>query len=152
MSRLGPQGTTLAGGARLAERVIAGIGDQISITREARGSLNTTTMTYTPSSSDVYAGAGRVRRSNAGTDSAGGGEVVTDKTTVHIPLNTTGVQIGDKVTVTASRDVSLVGRVYVVTDLPASSASTSVALTVEQVRAAAVAATGVYVDTYDDTY
>ena len=135
MTTLGPQGTTLTAGANLATTVMNGIGDQVTVTRRTRGALNTTTMDYdSASSASVYSGVGRVRRTARKDEQAGGGEITVESTTVHLPWGTTGVQVGDIVTVTDSRDASLTGRTFRVVDIPAFSAGTSLTLLVEDAR------------------
>ena len=129
---LGPQGTTLTAGANLAARVIAGIGDEVAVVRESSGALNTTTGAYTVSESSIYTGGGRVRRTAPTETQAGGGEVALETTRVHLPLGTTGVLAGDVVRVTGSRSPELIGREFVVTDIPAFSADTSLVLEVTE--------------------
>jgi len=132
MSRLGPQGTTLEAGARLAAQVIDGIGDEVAVVRESSGALNTTTGAYTVSESSIYTGNGRVRRTQPGEVDAGGASIPVERTTIHLPLGTAGVLVGDVVRVTGSRSPELIGREFVVSELPAFSADTSLVLVVSE--------------------
>jgi hypothetical protein len=132
MSRLGPQGTTLEAGARLAAQVIAGIGDQVEVVRESRGAINVTTGAYTTAESSVYTGNGRVRRTQPGEVDAGGAAIPVERTTISLPLGTAGVLVGDVVRVTGSRSPELVGREFVVSEVPSFSADTSLVLVVSE--------------------
>ena len=152
MSRLGPQGVTLQAGARLAAQVIAGIGDTVSITRDTSPVFDTDTGAYTYTTTGIYTGYGRLRRAQVAESDVGAAGVPVATTSVHLPLGTTGVQVGDVVEFDGSRDPELLGRRFVVTDIPANSANTSLVLTVTELLVPAVVGNDVYVDTYVDVY
>ena len=136
----------------MAERVIAGIGDTVAVTRETLGALDTDTGAYTPTEETVYTGYGRLRRVGGNEPNVGDAQLPVDCTTVHLPLGTDGVQAGDIIEFTGSRDPALVGRKFVVTDIPAFSAGTSLNLTVSELLVPATVGTDLYVDVYEDVY
>lgn len=94
--------------------------DTCTVTRVTGSAINSTTLEYTDTTSTIYSGACRVQIRNmttAQTALAGEREVVALMLEVWLPL-TASVDVGDKVTITASdHDANLVGRVFRVREL-----------------------------------
>jgi hypothetical protein len=77
----------------------------------------TTTTTYlTP---DPYVGKCRVQQgiAQAAQDEVGEDSLLQLRLVVQLPVSVVGLQVGDEITITASRDADLVGRVFRIRDL-----------------------------------
>jgi hypothetical protein len=105
----------LAGGQELAE---AGMTDACVVERRT-GETTGAGGVITPTRSTLYTGKCRVQ-SNAltrqGSD-IGEAYVVVERHEVQLPMSVTGLREGDQITITASGDADLVGRVYTVRDV-----------------------------------
>ena len=84
--------------------------DTVTVTRlTSRGSLDTGTMTYTPTTTTVYQGKALVRPYGDSQDRELQDLRSFDRLTVHVPDTVTGVQVGDTVTVDTAGDGRLAG-------------------------------------------
>lgn len=113
MSRSG----VLAAGQRKAE---AGMVDTCTIRRRSGSSTNQDTGVITPAWTDLYSGKCRVQQSLAQADRHDAGEdyQLLLRLTVQLPVvGTEDLEVLDEVTITASRDADLVGRVFLIRDL-----------------------------------
>lgn len=74
------------------------------------------TLVETPTYAVVYTGKCRAQLSDAIAERPVGGEhtTVSARTYIHVPVSMSGLEVGDRVTVTASFDPDLVGRVFLV--------------------------------------
>lgn len=109
--------SVLARGRLAAE---AGMVDACTITRVAGRSTDTTTGAVTLTTSTLYTGKCRVQQLQAqvSTEDVGEDQVLLLRLEVQLPMGVTGLQVGDRITVTASaHDADLVGRVFRVHDL-----------------------------------
>jgi hypothetical protein len=109
--------SVLARGRLAAE---AGMVDACTITRVTGRSTDTTTGAVTPTTSTLYTGKCRVQQqqAQATTEDVGEDQVLLLRLEVQLPMSVTGLQVGDRITVTASaHDADLVGRVFRVHDL-----------------------------------
>ncbi|GEM_PF-3837387 len=89
--------------------------DTVTVDRTtSRGTLDTATMTYTPTTTVVYQGAALVRPAGRPVDRELLDLRSFDRLIVHIPTTATAVQVGDRVKVDTSADGRLVGTVGVV--------------------------------------
>lgn len=98
-------------GQRFAEQTMT---DTCTITRAGEPVYNPATLAYTASSTTVYSGKCRVKPSALSgntTVQAGEERVALWPYAVSVPVSVTDVELDDLVTVTASADASLVGRV-----------------------------------------
>lgn len=106
--------TTLRG--RLAAEAL--MIDTVTIEHRTGESTNTDTGVITPTYSTVYSGAAKVGQSatpSGAPRDLGEASITYIHLVVHVPMSVTGVQVNDRVTVTASTlDPALVGRVFVV--------------------------------------
>jgi hypothetical protein len=94
--------------------------DACTITRTTGRSTDTTTGAVTPTTSTLYTGKCRVQQqqAQATTEDVGEDQVLLLRLEVQLPMSVTGLQVGDRITVTASaHDADLVGRVFRVHDL-----------------------------------
>lgn len=108
--------SALARGQTAAE---LGMVDACTIRRNSGSVLDDFSGTTTETWSSVYAGKCRVQQ---GIAQAAEGETGEDyllhlRLVVQLPMATTGLKVGDEVTISASQDPDLVGRVFLVRDL-----------------------------------
>lgn len=119
-------------GRKAAESLMV---DSCVVTRvTSQGSINNSTGGYTPTTSTVYSGKCQVvKPEGSATDvAAGERDVAVSRTTVKLPISATGVQSGDKVTVAATLDDDLDGRVLYVHEVQARTYGTSRRLACEE--------------------
>lgn len=83
----------------------------------------------------VYSGKCRLQQSNvqARPETAGEAYLLMSRRELQVPMSVTGVKVSDEVTVTASVDADLVGRVFLVRDLFAKTHATARRVGVEEV-------------------
>lgn len=130
--------TALARGRRAAENLMV---DECTVTRPGSGDpvWNETSMGYDPPPpTTVYAGRCRVQLSAAmaNTPEAGERVLVVQRATVSVPVDVTGIAVGDTVTITAAaHDPDLVGSTYRVRSLFAKTHATARRLEVEETQA-----------------
>jgi len=89
--------------------------DACSVRRVTGTSLNETTGAYTDTTVVVYSGKCRVQVRNAATAAlplSGDREVVSFMLEVQTPMSAASFAVGDMVTITASVDSQLVGRIF----------------------------------------
>jgi hypothetical protein len=107
--------------ARAQAAAEAGMADTCTIRRVTGESTDPASAVVTPTylSPDPYAGRCRVQQSLAQADQHDAGEdyQLRLRLTLQLPMSVTGVQVGDQVTITASRDPDLFGRAFLVRDL-----------------------------------
>jgi hypothetical protein len=108
--------TVIARGRAAAE---AGMVDTCIIRRPGVDVTDPFTGEVTPQLTDVYQGKCRIqqRRSQAREEDAGEAYILVQAVELQLPVSLTGLQVDDQVTVTASRDPDLVGRLFRVHDL-----------------------------------
>ncbi len=96
-----------------------GMRDACTIRRFGAKQTDLDTGQVTEPSSDVYTGKCRVQQGIAQADSHDAGEnyLLQLRLVVQLPAAVTGVEVGDEVTITASQDPDLAGRVFLVRDL-----------------------------------
>ena len=110
--------SVLARGQAAAE---AGMADTCTIRRLAGSSTNQDTGEITRTWTELYAGRCRVQQ-QAGAGQSGQHDVGEDyrlllRLTVQLPVAVVGLEVLDEITITASRDADLVGRVFLIRDL-----------------------------------
>lgn len=109
--------TVLARGRIAAE---AGMVDTCTIRRSVRQTTDPFSGEAVDTFDELYDGKCRLQQGSAEAQQADVGEnyVLLQRVTVQLPVNVTGIQVGDQITVTAAgRDPDLVGRVFLVRDL-----------------------------------
>jgi hypothetical protein len=106
----------LARGQAAAE---AGMVDACTIGRPGTPVLDDFSGTSTPARTALYAGKCRVQQGIAQADEQDTGEdyQLRLRLVVQLPVSVTGLEVGDEITMTASRDPDLVGRVFLIRDL-----------------------------------
>ena len=110
--------SALAAGQRMAE---ASRADTCTIRRLAGSSTDQDVGEITQTWTELYAGSCRVQQ-QAGAGQSGQHEVGEDyrlllRLTVQLPVEVTGLEVLDEITITASRDADLVGRTFLIRDL-----------------------------------
>jgi hypothetical protein len=107
--------------ARARQAAEAGMVDACAINRASAGGTTDPVTGYpTPVTTQVYAGKCRVQQHQATADRQDVGEdqLLLLRLEVQLPVvGSEGLQVGDQVTITASRDADLVGRVFLIHDL-----------------------------------
>jgi hypothetical protein len=105
--------------ARAQAAATAGMADACTIRRKSTGTTDPDTGFPTQPYSTLYAGACRVQQHQATADQQDIGEdhLLLLRLEVQLPMTVTGLKVGDEITVTASRDADLVGRVFRIHDL-----------------------------------
>ncbi len=84
--------------------------DTVTVTRlSSRGSLNTATMTYTPTSTTIYSGKALVRAPTRPVDRELQDLRSFDQLEIFVPDTVTGIAVGDTVTIDTSSDARLQG-------------------------------------------
>lgn len=94
--------------------------DACTITRVTGRTTNTTTGAVTQTTSTIYTGACRIQQhqAQAQREDVAEDHLLLLRLEVQVPMTVTGVEVGDRVTITASaRDADLVGRVLLVREL-----------------------------------
>lgn len=107
--------SVLAGGQRAAE---AGMADTCTIRRVA-AEVNDADGHITPGYTSLYSGVCRVQQSLAQADQHDVGQdyQLLLRLTVQLPVTVVALEVEDEITITASRDADLVGRVFLIRDL-----------------------------------
>lgn len=126
--------TALAAGRTLAE---AGMMDACRIVRDSVAGVNTQTGEQTITTTTLYEGKCRVKKSGGASGSdVGGAYQLIRSMQVHLPVTaaTEGLRPGDRITVVAAtNDPELLGRVMRIHELPHESESTARAFGVQEV-------------------
>lgn len=125
--------TALAAGRRAAEALMV---DACSITRGGTQTTDDLTGDVTSTPTSVYAGRCRVQQQVAFARAGDVGEATRwySRLELQIPATTVGVQVNDRVTVTASvNDPDLVGRVFEVRGLAHKTHATAHRLQIEEI-------------------
>lgn len=110
--------------------------DTVTVSEVTRGALNPTTLLYATTSTTVYTGAARVKRVMSQGNIVGETQRMVARVVVDLPYSATGadaLKSGHLVTVTASLDEALVGKVLTVIGPEHGSTSTARRYTVEEV-------------------
>jgi len=106
---------------RAQTMAVAGMRDTCTIRRPTAPTedLDTGEVTKTYLSPDPYAGPCRIQQAIAQAQQQDVGEdyQLLVRFELQLPMTVTGIQVRDEVTITASRDPDLVGRVFLVRDL-----------------------------------
>lgn len=85
--------------------------DTCTVRRKTGTVFSESTGQYTDTSSTVYTGKCKLQdRIIQGEAEAGGREVITLSSVLHLPVSVTGVQVDDVAEITASQDLAAVGR------------------------------------------
>jgi hypothetical protein len=105
--------------ARGQAAALAGMVDACTIRRPGTPVLDDFSGTTTPAWTAMYAGQCRVQQGIAQADEQDTGEdyQLRLRLVVQLPVSVTGLEVGDEITMTASRDADLVGRVFLIRDL-----------------------------------
>jgi hypothetical protein len=122
----------LARGRSAAE---AGMTDTCSIRRRTGSTTDENTGVETPSFVEIYTGKCRLQQSDADAQAQNAGEayVLLQRVQLQLPISVTGLKVGDEVTITASiNDEDLVGRDFLLRDLPRKTDATARRVRVEE--------------------
>jgi hypothetical protein len=105
--------------ARAQAAAEAGMADTCTIRRKSGGTTDPDTGFPTQPYTDLYAGKCRVQQHQATADQQDIGEdhLLLLRLEVQLSMTVTGLKVGDEITLTASRDADLVGRVFRIHDL-----------------------------------
>ena len=106
--------------ARGQTAAAAGMVDACTITRVTGRTTDTTTGEVTDTTSTLYTGACRVQQQTADArrEDVGEDRLLLLRIEVQLPMSVTGLQVGDRITITASaHDADLLGRVFRAHDL-----------------------------------
>lgn len=105
--------------ARARAAAEAGMADACSIRRITGSTTQRGTGVVTPTYLGLYAGKCRLQQPNALSRPKRAGEdyLLMLRIELQLPMSVTGLAVGDEVTITASQDPDLVGRVLLVHDL-----------------------------------
>lgn len=123
-----PLASVLARGRAAAE---ARMTDACTIRRGSGTVYDDTTGTTTPTWTDLYAGACRLKQPSSGSNSVGGttvgeAQVLLQQPELHLPISADLLRPGDEVTITGSAtDPALPGRVFHIRAVPAHSQATA---------------------------
>lgn len=120
-------------GRAAAERMMV---DTVTIDRQTGTTRNETTGREDPAySAPLYEGKARIQqqRSVSDEDQGGGRTVTILRRELQLPIDATGLQINDRVTVDTSHDPDLPGRVFRVSSLFGKTHATSRRLAIEEV-------------------
>lgn len=109
--------------------------DQCTIRRVATETTDPDTGDPSRTYTAVYAGKCRFQQSDvqARPETAGEAYLLMSRRELQVPISVTGLRVSDEVTVTASLDPDLVGRVFLVRDLFAKTHATARRVGVEEV-------------------
>lgn len=124
--------SVLARGRAAAERLMV---DECTIRRRTGETTDPDSGVITPTYDTVYEGRCRVQQpaAQATEESPGEQHALMLRLEVHLPMNVTGIEADDEVTITASvHDPDLPGRVFVVRDLAHKSHATARRLGVQE--------------------
>jgi len=123
--------TAAVQGRTAAERIML---DTCTIRRKTGTAFDETTGRYTDTTTTVYTGKCKLQdRIIQGESEAGGREVITLSSVLHLPVPVTAVQVDDVAEVTASQDPAAVGRKLRVAQVHYKSYATARQLQVEDV-------------------
>lgn len=116
--------SVLAAGRRAAE---AGMVDACTIRRVTGKTTNSVTGVVTKTHATLYTGKCRVQQQRALAEQRDVAEdrVLLLRLEVQLPVSATGLRTSDEITITASRDADLVGRVLLIRDLAHKTDATS---------------------------
>lgn len=105
--------------ARARAAAQAGMADTCTIRRRAGETTDENSGVVTPTWDDLYAGKCRVQQAiaQAAQHDVGEDYLLQMRLDVQLPMAVTGLAVGDEITITASQDPDLVGRVFRVRDL-----------------------------------
>lgn len=105
--------------ARAQAAALAGMVDACTIRRRGPVFTSPDTGVPSPAYSTLYTGQCRVQqtRGRAQPHNVGQDYQLLQRVEVQVPLSVTGLKVTDEVTITASRDPDLVGRVFLVKEL-----------------------------------
>lgn len=105
--------------ARARAAAQAGMADTCTIRRRAGETTDENSGVVTPTWDALYAGKCRVQQAiaQAAQHDVGEDYLLQMRLEVQLPMAVTGLAVGDEVTITASQDPDLVGRVFLVRDL-----------------------------------
>jgi len=118
-------------GRAAAERIML---DTCTVRRKTGTTFNESTGQYTDTTSTIYTGKCKLQdRLIQGEAEAGGREVITLSSVLHLPVSVTTVQVDDVAEVTASQDPGAVGRKLRVAQVHYKSYATARQLQVEDV-------------------
>jgi hypothetical protein len=108
--------SVLARGQAAAEALMV---DTCAITRVGTRTTDTTTAVVTTPTTTLYTGKCRIQQAQAQAQREDIGEdhLLLLRLEVQLPMSLTGLAVGDRITITASLDGDLVGRVFRVHDL-----------------------------------
>jgi hypothetical protein len=110
------RGSVLARGRAAA---LAGMVDTCSIRRRTAAAVDDFSGVTTPTWTSVYTGQCRLQQgiAQAAEEEPGEDYQLQLRLVLQVPITVTGLEVGDEVTITASRDADLVGKVLLIRDL-----------------------------------
>lgn len=105
--------------ARAQAAAEAGMADACTIRRKTGVTTDDFSGVVTPTWVDLYAGKCRVQHSRPQSEQYDVGEdyQLQLRLILQLPMSVTGLEVGDQVTITASQDPDMVGRVFLTRDL-----------------------------------
>lgn len=105
--------------ARAQRAAELGMVDTCTIRRRTGEATDPNSGVITPTLSDVYTGKCRLRQKDAQGQQHDVGEdyVLLLRIELQLPVTVVGLQVGDEVAITASRDPDLIGRAFLIRDL-----------------------------------
>lgn len=124
--------SALRAGRRAAEKLMD---DTVTVERQTGTTFDDSTGAETPTWTTVYSGKAKLQQRglpHVTQTEAGATEAMVATTMVHLPAGTTGVDVGDRVTVDTSTNPSLAGRQMVIVGRPAKTHETAVRFQVEE--------------------
>lgn len=122
--------------ARGRSAALAGMVDTCTITRVTNGAVDENTGRIAQPSQTIYTGACRVQnqRAQSRAEEVGEDRPLLLPMEIQLPMTVTGLQVGDRVTITASvNDADLVGRMFMVRDLAHKTEATARRVRAEEV-------------------
>lgn len=104
---------------RAQAAALAGMADACTIRRVTGKTTDPNSAQVTPTYATLYTGQCRVQQSiaQAAQHDAGEDYTLLVRFELQLPVSVTGLRVSDEVTITASRDADLVGRVFLIRDL-----------------------------------
>lgn len=120
--------------ARARTAAETGMVDTCTIRRSTGETTDPNSGVITPTWQDTYTGKCRVQQRDVQAQQHDVGEdyVLLQRVQVQLPVSVVGIQVDDEVTITASRDPELVGRVFLVRDLAYKTDASSRRITVTE--------------------
>jgi hypothetical protein len=105
--------------ARAQAAAEAGMADTCTIRRQTGQATDDFSGVVTPTWTSLYAGKCRVQHSRPQSEQYDVGEnyQLQLRLILQLPMSVTGLEVGDQVTITASQDPDMVGRVFLTRDL-----------------------------------